>query len=104
MNISKQPFRPRPIPQRMCVACREVRPKQELIRLVRTATDEIEVDPTGKKAGRGAYLCRQQSCWEAGLKKGRLEHALRTKFTPENRNGLAEYFDNFPKKEKSQIA
>lgn len=80
----------RHVPQRTCVACRQVTAKRELIRLVRTGSG-IEVDPDGKKAGRGTYLCQAQGCWEAGLKGSRLEHALRATLTPENREQLISY-------------
>ncbi len=79
------------IPQRTCVACRQVRHKQELIRLVRISNGSVEVDTSGRKSGRGAYLCQAQGCWEAGLKGGRLEHALRTTLTQNNRDQLIRY-------------
>ena len=80
----------RHVPQRTCVACRRVAAKRELIRLVRTGSG-VEVDPDGKKAGRGTYLCRAQECWDAGLKGSRLEHALRATLIPENREQLIRY-------------
>lgn len=65
------------IPQRTCIACRTVRAKRELIRIVRTTANRVEADPTGKKAGRGAYLCRQRECWEMVLNHpSRLMQAL----------------------------
>lgn len=79
------------VPQRMCLACRQVKPKRELVRLVRVSDGNIEIDPGGKKAGRGAYLCGLPECWEIGLKSGRLEHALRTKLTEADREQLDEY-------------
>ena len=79
------------IPQRTCVACRKVKAKRELIRIVRTSDGNVEVDTSGKKAGRGAYLCRAQECWEVGLKGGRLEHTLRTSLSQDNREQLARY-------------
>lgn len=78
------------IPQRTCVACGEVRPKRELVRLVRVSCG-VEVDPSGKKAGRGAYLCPMPACWQAGLRKGRLEYVLRTTLTEDNRQQLMKY-------------
>ncbi|MFC1871740.1 RNase P modulator RnpM [Chloroflexota bacterium] len=78
----------RRIPQRTCVACREVNGKRELIRLVRTADGGVEIDATGRKAGRGAYLCRSWQCWENGLKSGRLEHALKVSLTGDRRQQL----------------
>ena len=73
------------------MACRKVKAKRELIRVVRISDRNVEVDTTGKKAGRGAYLCWAQDCWETGLKGGRLEHALRTALTQENREQLTIY-------------
>ncbi len=73
------------------MACRKVSAKQELIRLVRISDGSVEVDTSGKKAGRGAYLCRTQGCWEIGLKGGRLEHTLRTILTQGNREQLVKH-------------
>ena len=79
------------IPQRTCVACRKVKAKRELLRVVRTYNGNVEVDTSGKKAGRGAYLCRTPECWEVGVKGGRLEYALRVSLTQDNREQLAKY-------------
>ncbi len=76
------------------MACRKVKAKRELIRIVRISDGNIEVDTSGKKVGRGAYLCRTQECWEIGLKAGRLEHALRTSLTQDNREQLIRYGEN----------
>jgi hypothetical protein len=65
-----------------------------LIRLVRTGNGTVEVDMSGKKPGRGAYLCLNRACWEVALKKNRLEYALRTKLGNENRQMLSEYSHN----------
>lgn len=78
----------RHIPQRTCVACRKIRPKGQLIRLVRISDGEVKVDTSGKRVGRGAYLCLVEECWEIGLEGGRLEHALRTTVTQDNREQL----------------
>jgi predicted RNA-binding protein YlxR (DUF448 family) len=48
-----------------------------MVRVIRAADGTVEVDTTGKKSGRGAYLCLRAECWEAGLKKGRLAHSLK---------------------------
>ncbi len=79
------------VPQRTCVACRRVKDKRQLVRLVRLADGGIEVDSDGGKAGRGAYICRLPRCWQSGLVAGRLEHALRTSLTRENRERLIEF-------------
>lgn len=73
------------VPQRTCVGCREVRPKRELIRLVRNADNEVEVDAGGRKSGRGAYLCPKEECWETGVDGRRLDYVLRFTLTAENR-------------------
>lgn len=78
----------RPVPQRTCVACRRVSHKRELVRLVRTASGDIEIDRTGKKEGRGAYICPQRACWEKALKGKQLSVALRSNITQENREKL----------------
>ncbi len=66
------------IPQRTCIACRTTRGKRELIRIVRISDNHVEADATGKKAGRGGYLCRQRECWEEILAApNRLKQALK---------------------------
>lgn len=72
------PAKPRKhMPLRSCIACREKHPKRDLIRLVRTPEGTIEIDPRGKRSGRGAYLCRKPQCWEAALQPRRLSQALK---------------------------
>ncbi|MEN6327447.1 MAG: YlxR family protein [Syntrophomonas sp.] len=66
----------RKIPQRMCVGCREMKNKRELLRVVRSPEGNIEIDQTGKKAGRGAYLCPQIECFNQAVKGKRLQKAL----------------------------
>jgi len=86
------------VPERSCIACRGKTAKRKLIRLVGSA-DAIKIDPKGKEAGRGAYLCPVRQCWDAGLKGNRLEHALRVKLTLENRQVLVEYGKSLPERE-----
>lgn len=81
-------IRPRRLPQRTCVSCRSTTAKRELVRLVRTKDGTVEVDRTGKKPGRGAYLCQRRECWEEALRKDRLSHALRTRLSDEDRHAL----------------
>ena len=64
------------VPMRMCVACREMKPKRELIRVVRTMEGEIVAAETGRKNGRGAYLCRSEACLNKALKIRALDRAL----------------------------
>jgi predicted RNA-binding protein YlxR (DUF448 family) len=82
------------IPQRTCVACRKVNDKRELIRLVRIADDNIEIDTTGRLAGRGAYLCRARDCWQAGIQSGRVEYALGVSLKQNSRENLIQYAEN----------
>ena len=91
MSINPHPASIKHIPQRTCVACRKVKAKREMVRLVCSADGIVEVDTSGKKAGRGAYLCPTWECWEVGLKNGRLEHTLRTTLTQTNREQLVQY-------------
>jgi uncharacterized protein len=81
-------------PQRICIACRQIKDKKALIRLVSTESGIAEIDVLGKKPGRGAYLCPQKTCWELALKKSRLDYALRTKLRDDNRQILREYSHN----------
>lgn len=68
--------RPKRVPQRQCVGCREMKPKKELIRVVRTPGGQIAVDPTGKKSGRGAYICPSVDCLSGAVKGKRLQRSL----------------------------
>jgi hypothetical protein len=81
----------RQLPQRTCIACRSTSGKREFVRIVRTPAGSVEIDLTGKKAGRGAYLHPSYACWEQALKKGRLESALKVKLTPDDRLRLTEF-------------
>lgn len=67
------------IPQRMCVSCRERKNKSELVRVVLLPDGTIEVDPTGKMAGRGAYVCKSKECLDAAIKAQRIEKSLNGK-------------------------
>lgn len=81
-------------PQRTCIACRQIKEKKALIRLVSTENGIAEIDVFGKKPGRGAYLCPKKTCWELALRKNRLDYALRTKLHDNNRQTLREYSHN----------
>lgn len=96
--MAKKPVgRVKHIPQRTCIGCREVLSKRQLLRVVRTA-DGVKVDPSGKLAGRGAYLHDKRSCWTRGL-KGVLARALKTELTNEDRAGLEEFMNTLPEAE-----
>lgn len=65
------------IPMRQCAGCREMKSKKEMIRVLRTAEDEIILDATGRKNGRGAYLCFSRECLEKAIKSHGLERSLK---------------------------
>ncbi len=83
--------RPKHVPQRTCVACRQVAGKRALVRVVRTPAGTVEVDPTGKKNGRGAYLHADPACWEVALKRKALQHALKTEVNESDRAELERF-------------
>jgi len=76
------------VPHRTCIACRQVRPARDLIRIVRLPAGAVEIDESGKKPGRGAYLCPDSACWERALSKGLVEHALKTQMTDDEKQAL----------------
>lgn len=92
--MPKKPIKPKHVPHRTCVGCREVLSKRTLIRIVRRP-EGIVIDPTGKLAGRGAYLHSQRSCWERGM-KGALAHALKTELTQQDRETLQAFSNSLP--------
>ncbi len=80
------------IPQRICVGCQQTKGKRELIRIVRTPELEVVIDPTGKRSGRGAYLCRDPRCLEAALAGKHLQRALRVELPGEIIEDLKKLF------------
>lgn len=98
--MTKKTIRRKHVPQRTCVGCREVLSKRSLIRIVRRP-EGIVIDPTGKLAGRGAYLHDRKSCWQAGL-KGALAHALKTELSAQDREYLQEIMSRLPEEESEQ--
>lgn len=93
--MTKKPVqRVKHVPQRTCVGCREVLPKRTMIRIVRGA-EGVQADPSGKKAGRGAYLHDRRECWERGL-KGALAHALKATITDDERTALENFMNTLP--------
>lgn len=100
-KVTKKPVqRVKHIPQRTCVGCRTVMAKRQLVRVVRT-TEGVLVDPTGKLAGRGAYLHDRRSCWEAGL-RGSLAHALKVDLTAADRERLESFMNTLPQAESGE--
>ena len=91
-SVKAKPGRPlRRPPMRTCIACQENKPKRELVRVVHTPGGAVQGDVTGKKAGRGAYLCAKKNCWQLGLKKHAIERALKTSVSPEDLAALESY-------------
>lgn len=84
-----QPTRQKHIPQRTCIACRRTDAKRGLIRVVRDGEGRVAVDATGRRNGRGAYLCHVPACWQAAIKRKALERALRLdQLHPDDREAL----------------
>jgi len=81
MSKKKQPKRLKHIPQRTCIACRQKIDKRHLTRIVRTPDEGIIIDPTGKRNGRGAYVCEQAPCWDKIINTNLLANALKTEVT-----------------------
>ena len=79
--------KPKHVPVRTCVVCRDKAGKRTLTRVVRTANGLV-IDPSGKLSGRGAYLCDRESCWETAVKTDILAKALRTPLTDDDRERL----------------
>lgn len=82
------------VPMRMCLGCGELKPKKELIRVVRNKEGEISIDFTGKKPGRGAYICGSIECLNKARKTKRLERAFETAISPEIYDQLSEEIQN----------
>ena len=91
-----QPKRVKHIPMRTCVVCHTSKPKRELLRVVRTPEGSVQLDATGKKAGRGAYLCARLNCWENALKRKRLEDEFEITISPEDRASLEAFMATLP--------
>lgn len=78
----------RKTPQRMCLGCQEMKPKKDLVRVVKNKEGEIKVDLTGKAPGRGSYVCKSVECFEKAYKAKRFERALASQISPEVFEGL----------------
>ena len=82
------------IPLRRCLGCYESKPKSELYRVVKTSDGEILLDKTGKKNGRGAYICSSKDCLEKAIKSKRLEKEFETKIAEEIYDELRNMIEN----------
>lgn len=76
------------MPMRMCVGCREMKPKKEMLRVVRSPDGVVSIDETGKKPGRGAYVCRDEACLARAIKQRQLERQLEVQLTEDVAQGL----------------
>lgn len=86
------------VPQRTCVTCRTVDAKRTLTRLVRTPDAGVQIDPSGKQAGRGAYLCDDPTCWHKAALGEALAKALRTRLSDEERAMIAAYAEQLERR------
>lgn len=87
-------MKPKKIPMRMCLGCNEMKPKKELIRVVKSPEGEISLDFTGKKSGRGAYICHSVECFNKARKGRRLEKAFSCKIDAGVYDAMAEELGN----------
>ena len=82
------------IPLRQCVGCAEMKGKKEMIRVLKTAEGDICLDATGKKNGRGAYICRSRECLQKARKNKGLERSFKMSIPNEVYDSLEKEFDN----------
>ena len=87
------------IPVRKCTGCGEMMPKKEMVRVILTPEENIELDLTGKKNGRGAYICRDRQCLETALKTHGLERSLKTAIPAEIAQELVKELETGPAEE-----
>ena len=85
------------IPMRQCTGCREMKSKKEMMRVLKTAEDEIILDTTGKKNGRGAYVCFSMECLEKAMKSRGLERSLKTRIPEDVYETLKKEFESIEK-------
>lgn len=93
---TRKPPRQKHVPMRTCVSCRESGAKRGLTRVVRTPEGDITIDSTGKKNGRGAYLCEKPTCWHAATSTPALSRALKAPLTPQSIERLKEFAATLP--------
>lgn len=94
---NKEAPRQKHVPQRTCVACRRSDAKRGLVRVVRDADGRVAVDETGRRNGRGAYLCRDPQCWANAVKRKAIERALRVdQIHPDDRAALLAFAQALP--------
>jgi predicted RNA-binding protein YlxR (DUF448 family) len=86
--VGGKKIRKKHIPMRTCIVCHDRKDKRQLVRIVRTNDSGVLVDPTGKRNGRGAYLCDNPQCWDHALKSKVLDRALKTELSAEERQSV----------------
>lgn len=89
-------MKPKKVPMRMCVGCREMKPKRELLRVVRSPEGEISFDLTGRRNGRGAYVCRSSQCLERAIRQKQLERAFSAPVSDAVRDALTAQLPTLP--------
>lgn len=82
------------IPMRMCLGCREMKPKKELLRVVRSPEGEVSLDPTGRKSGRGAYVCKSADCLQRAIKQRQIERAFECTLSEETKAALTDTLES----------
>lgn len=87
-------MQPKKIPLRKCMGCGEMKPKKELVRVVKTPEDEIVLDLTGKRNGRGAYICRDTECLKKARKSKRIEKSFQCQIPDEVYDKMEEELKN----------
>jgi uncharacterized protein len=92
--MPKQAPRPRPVPQRMCVMCRVKMDKRQLTRIVAHPEEGVVVDVTGKKSGRGAYVCSNPVCRQKVLKSSVLDQAIKTTISAAQKEAIMQFWQN----------
>lgn len=92
----------RKVPTRTCTGCATSSDKRQFVRFVRTPDGHVEVDPTGKANGRGAYVCADSDCFEMARKRRRLDSALRVSLKDDDYNRLKRDFDEIVSTQISQ--
>ena len=90
------------VPMRMCVGCREMKPKKELIRVVRSPEGEVTMDPSGRKPGRGAYVCRSGDCLARAIRQKQLERQLEHPLSPETAQALRTTLEEIQAREEAE--
>lgn len=100
---NKDSMKPRRMPVRTCIGCRETGPKNGLIRIVHGSSAGVHVDHTGKQDGRGAYMHAQRGCWERALKSNQVALALRMEIGLQDRRRLEYYFSTLPDHDSQKV-